>query len=67
MALLYREQTVFVPGEKSLPATVMSGVPQRTVLVPLIFLVYINDIVAYNFQVTADPALVLETELSSTA
>lgn len=61
MALLYREQTVFVPGEK---LSVMSGVLQRTVL---IFLVYINDIVAYNFQVTTDPALVLETELSSTA
>ena len=39
-----RQQRVIVDGESSGAAPVKSGVPQGTVLGPLMFLVYINDI-----------------------
>ena len=39
-----RTQSVLVDGAISSPAAVLSGVPQGTVLGPLLFLVYINDI-----------------------
>ena len=42
--LIQRHQTVIVDGKKSRHVPVKSGIPQDTILGPLPFLIYINDI-----------------------
>lgn len=42
--LLFRRLRVVIRGEKSGKADVTSGVPQRSVLSPLLFLIYVNNI-----------------------
>ena len=55
-----RSQSVLVEGKYSKPAKVLSGVPQGTVLGPLLFLIHINDlpsVVTSQVRLFADDCL----------
>ena len=58
--LLERQQSVICEGRSSVPASVLSGVPHGTVLAPLLFLLYINDLpdsISSTVRLFADDAL----------
>ena len=61
--LKYREQQVVVDGEFSDSTNVGCGVPQGTILGPLLFLIHINDIltgISSNLRLFADDCLLYQ-------
>ena len=62
--LTQHTQSVVVDGVSSPPVRVLSGVPQGTVLGPLMFLLYINDIatgISSPLRLFADDCLLYQT------
>ena len=57
-----RTQSVVIEGASSAPVVTTSGVPQGTVLGPLLFLMYINDLPdGLNYRLFSDDALLYGT------
>ena len=63
--LTNRSQCVVIEGYYSSPSKVTSGVPQGTVLGPILFLVYINDITDINstIRLFADDCLIYRVNM----
>ena len=62
--LLQRNQQVVVNGVKSLVALILSGIPQGSVLGPLLFICFINDtseVVQSSIQMFADDTKIFRT------
>ena len=62
-----RQQKVIIDGTSSYPSNVISGVPQGTVLAPLLFLCFINDIplnVTSKIRLYADDILLYRRIIS---
>ena len=59
-----REQQVIIDNEFSAPSTVISGVPQGSVLGPLLFQLFINDLpnnIEFLVKLYADDVLIIRS------